>query len=112
MTDIMNSNDESMEAFEALYQSMPPIGFLNRKKRVIAYLKVTKLAQKMVDDKVLDEDNAKYLLSVLARKYAPFQKAATMAALHLGTIDKAFISPLGFRYANDFRCNLNMLPVD
>jgi hypothetical protein len=52
------------------------------------------------------------LLSILARKCAPFQKAAMMVALNLASISRKQIQPIGFRYANEMRCNLQMLPVD
>lgn len=108
----MDEADKSIAAYEKLYQSIPSIGFLNRKKRVIAYLKVTKLAQELIDKGELSEDNAKYILSILVRKHAPFQKATMMAALNLSSIDKKLISSIGFQYANEFRGNMQMLPID
>jgi len=108
----MDEADKSLDAYEKLYQKLPSIGFLSRKKRVIAYLKVTKLAQQLIDDEEISEDNALYLLSVLARKSSSFQKAATMTALNLQQIDKAAIRAVGFKFANNLRCNLQMLPID
>jgi hypothetical protein len=108
----MDEADKSIEAYDALYKSIPSIGFLNRKKRVVAYLKVTKLAQQLVDDQVISEDNAYYLLSILARKCSVFQKTAMMAALNLEKIDRKLIKPVGFKYANEMRSNLHMLPID
>lgn len=108
----MDEADKSIEAYEKLLKSIPSIGILNRKKRVIAYLKVTKQAQKLVDDQIISEDNAYYLLSTLARKSTAFQKSAMMAALNLDNIDRKLIQFVGFKYANEMRSNLHMLPID
>ncbi|MFW5443211.1 MAG: hypothetical protein ACKE51_02750 [Methylococcaceae bacterium] len=108
----MDEAEVSIEAYEHLRKSIPSIGFLSQKKRVIAFLRVTKLAQKMIDEQKLSEDNALYLLSTLARKSAPFHKAVMMAALHLANISSKQITSVGFTYANNMRCNMQMLPVD
>lgn len=108
----MDEADKSLQAYEKLYQSVPPIGFLNRKKRIAAYLKVTGLAQRMIDAQEISEEQALYLLSILARKCAPFQKAMMMTALNLANIDRCLLRPVGFKYANEFRCSLQLLPVD
>jgi len=108
----MDEADKSLAAYETLSNSMPSIGFLSRKKRIIAFLKVTKKAQEMIDKQEISEDNALYLLSILTKKTANFQKAAMMAALHLATVDRKIIPAVGFRYANEMRANLQMLPVD
>jgi len=108
----MDDADKSLEAYDRLYKIMPSIGFLSRKKRVRAFLKVTKQAQQMIDEQMLSEDNALYLLSVLVRKSASFQKAAMMVALNLAQIDRKAISLVGFNYANNMRCNMQMMPVD
>ena len=108
----MDEADKSILAYDKLYRQIPSIGFLSRKKRVMAYLKVTKLAQQLIDEQEISEDQTLYLLSILARKCAPFRKATMMAALNLGSIDRKAIQPIGFKYANEFRCNLQMLPVD
>ncbi len=108
----MDEGDKSIAAYETLNTTMPSIGFLSRKKRVIAFLKVTKEAQKMIDDEELSAENALYLLSILAKKKADFQKSAMMTALNLTTINRQLISDIGFRYANEMRANIQMLPVD
>ncbi len=103
--------NQSIAVYEKLHQSIPPIGFLNRKKRVIAYLTVTQLAQGLIDASELSEENALFVLSLLVRKNASFQKAAMMAALHLATIDRQSIAAVGFTYANAVRCNMKLLPI-
>jgi len=108
----MDEADKSLAAYETLHNSIPPIGFFSRRKRVIAFLKVTKIAQKMINEDDLSVDNSLYLLSILARKSADFQKAAMMVALNLASIDSKIVPAIGFRYANEMRCNLQMLPVD
>ena len=108
----MDEGDKSIAAYETLSSSMPSIGFLSRKKRVIAFIKVTNKTQKLIDDEELSIENALYLLSILAKKKADFQKSAMMTALNLTTIDRKLISGIGFKYANEMRANLQMLPVD
>ncbi len=108
----MDEADTSIKAYEKLFKSVPAIGFLNRKKRIRAFLKVTKIAQQLIDDREISEDQALYLLSILVRKYSPFQKASMMTALNLSDIERKLISSVGFKYANDFRCSLKMMPVD
>lgn len=108
----MDDADKSFKAYDKLNNSIPSIGFLSRKKRIIAYIKVTKTAQLMVDNKEISEENAVFLLSILVRKVPSFQKAAMMVALNLPTMDKKILQSVGFRYANEMRCNLKMMPVD
>ena len=108
----MDEGDISLEAYDKLNNSVPSIGFLSRKKRAMAYIKVTKLTQQMIDDQLLSEENALFLLSILARKNASFQKAAMMAALNLASIGSKHLSAIGFKHANNMRSNLQMLPVD
>ncbi len=108
----MDEAEKSLEFYEELCSNMPSIGFLSRKKRVLAYLYVTKKVQEMIDNKEISEENALFLLSVLVRKHSPFQKATMMAALNLSSIDRKHIQDIGFKYANDFRCSLKMMPID
>ncbi len=108
----MDEADTSIKAYDKLYKSVPAIGFLNRKKRIRAYLKVTKIAQQMIDEEEISEDQVLFLLSVLVRKNSRFQKASMMIALNLSDIKRELISSVGFKYANDFRCSLKMIPVD
>ncbi len=108
----IDSADKSIEIYDTLYQSIPSIGFLSRKKRIIAYLKVTKITQQLIDKQDISEENALYLLSVLSRKSSTFNKAAMMTALNLATINRKQIQAVGFKHANEMRCSLQMLPVD
>lgn len=108
----IDSSEKSIEVYDVLHQTIPSIGFLNRKKRVVAYLKVTKKAQQFIDKQEISEENALYLLSVLSRKNPIFQKAAMMTALNLATIDRKLIQAVGFKHANEMRCSLQMFPVD
>lgn len=107
----MDTNDPA-EVYKKLLKSMPPIGFINRNKRIRAYIKVTNLAQKMMTDNEITEDEALFILSLMAKKSSPFRKASTMTALSLNTIPKGIIKPIGFKYANAMRCNLNLHPAD
>lgn len=108
----MDDAEVSLEGYDKLSSNIPSIGFLSQKKRAIAYLKVTKLAQQMIDAGDISEDNALFLLSMLVRKDKSFQKAAMTASLRLADIDRKIISSVGFTYANNMRCNLQMHPVD
>lgn len=106
----MNTNDP-VEVYEKLLKSMPSIGFISRKKRIKAYIKVTNLTQKMITDEEITEDEALFILSLLAKKSNDFRKAATMTALSLEALSNNVIKATGFRYVNQMRCNLNLHPV-
>jgi len=108
----MDEAEQSIQAYDKLYQSIPSIGFLSRKKRINAYLKVTDIIQHMIDEQEISEEHALFLLSILVRKSSPFQKATMMVALNLSNINKKHLQPIGFKYANEFRCSLQLLPVD
>ncbi len=103
---------KALEIYDKLYSSIPPIGFINRKKRIAAFLKITNMLQQMIDEEMVSEDDGLYLLSVMVRKCTRFQKAAMMTALNLETIDRKLVSTIGFKYSNDFRCSLRLYPVD
>ena len=108
----MDEADTSIQAYDKLNRSVPSIGFLSRKKRIAAYIKVTEITQHMIDEQEISEDHALFLLSILVRKCSPFQKATMMVALNLPNIDKKLLQPVGFKYANEFRCSLKLYPVD
>jgi len=79
-----------LEVYEKFLKSMPSIGFVNRNKRIKAYIKVTNLAQKMIDNQEISEDEALFVLSIMAKKSNPLSKA------------------IGFKYADEMRCTLNL----
>lgn len=108
----MDEADKSLEAYDKLQKNIPSIGILNRRKRAVAFFKVSKVAQKMIDNEEISEDNALYLLSVLTRKNSDFQKSAMMVALNLPKMDRTALRTIGFTYANNMRCNMQMMPVD
>lgn len=108
----MDEADESTEAYDKLINNMPAIGIMSRKKRIRAYIKITNMTQEMVDNHLISEDNALFILSMLGRKCATFQKATMMMLLNLPNFDTKLLKPIGFRYANECRCNLQMYPVD
>ncbi|MDQ7089945.1 MAG: hypothetical protein Q9M50_04790 [Methylococcales bacterium] len=103
---------DPVEVYKKLLKSMPSIGFINRNKRIRAYIKVTNLAQKMMTDNEITEDEALFILSLLAKKSNTFRKASTMTALSLNTLPIGTVKPVGFKYANAMRCNLNLHPAD
>ena len=108
----MDEADISLKSYDKLSSNVPSIGFLSQKKRAVAFLKVTQLAQQMIDAEEISEDNALFLLSTLVRKNKSFQKAAMATALRLADINRNLITLVGFKYANNMRCNLQMHPVD
>lgn len=97
-----------VEIYEKFLKSMPSIGFINRNKRIKAYIKVTNLAQKMIDSHEISEDEALFVLSIMAKKSNPFRKAITMTALSLETLPKEAVKAIGFKYADEMRCTLNL----
>lgn len=100
--------ENSVLAFNRLTNHLPSIGFLNRKKRVMAYIKVTKLAQQMLDNQEITEEEALFVLSLMMRKHLDFQKAASMTALSLPQIGSEPLTKIGFLFANEMRKSLKM----
>jgi hypothetical protein len=107
----MNPIDPA-QVYKKLLNSMPSIGFINRNKRIQAYITVTDLAQKMIDAEEITEDEALFILSLMAKKSHSFRKATTMTILSLETLNKGTIKTVGFKYANEMRCNMRLPPVD
>ena len=106
----MNENN-STQAYKILFNNMPSIGFLSRKKRVLAYIKITAQTQEMIDAEEISEEEALFVLSLLMRKCKNFQKAGMMAALSLDNIGKGVLQPIGLRYANEMRANMKLMPI-
>jgi len=103
----MNTNNP-VEIYEKFIKSMPSIGFINRNKRIKAYIKVTNFAQKMIDRSEISEDEALFVLSIMAKKSNAFRKAITMTALSLETLPKGAVKSVGFKYADEMRRTLNL----
>jgi hypothetical protein len=99
---------KTAEAYEKLLKNMPSIGFINRKKRIKAYIQLTKIADYMIKTNEISEDEALFILSLLMRKCSAFQKAAMMTALTLNSIGKDVISPIGVKFSLDVRKNLSL----
>lgn len=105
---------KTAEAYEKLLKNMPSIGFINRKKRIKAYIQLTKIADYMIktneisEISEISEDEALFILSLLMRKCSAFQKAAMMTALTLNSIGKDVISPIGVKFSLDVRKNLSL----
>lgn len=99
---------KTAEAYEKLLKNMPSIGLINRKKRIKAYIQLTKIADYMIKTNEISEDEALFILSLLMRKCSAFQKAAMMTALTLNSIGKDVISPIGVKFSLDVRKNLSL----
>lgn len=97
-------------AFNQLRKNMPSIGFLSRKKRIKAYIQITQITDYMLNKDEINEESALFILSLLMRKCAAFQKAATMTALSLDSIGKDVLTPIGLKFSLEIRKNLS-LPV-
>ena len=109
MSEDTSNLEESTElAYEKLLKNMPSIGFINRKKRIKAYIQLTEIAQYMITSEELTEEGAMFILSIMMRKCANFQKATMMSALSLNTIGKNILSPIGLKFALEVRRNLNL----
>lgn len=46
---------KTAEAYEKLLKNMPSIGFINRKKRIKAYIQLTKIADYMIKTNEISE---------------------------------------------------------
>lgn len=103
-----NNADKITLAYEKLRENMPSIGFLSHKKRIKAYIEVTNIADYMISSGEISEEDALFILSMLMRKFARFQKAASMTAMSLENIGRKVMSPIGVQFAVAARRNLNL----
>ena len=103
-----NLEENTALAFEKLRKNMPPIGFINRKKRIKAYIELTKIAQYMITNAEMTDESALLILSLMMRKCSAFQKAAMMTALSLDSIGKNILSPIGLTFSLEVRKNLSL----
>lgn len=109
--DNRKSANDAIHIFAELSDCMPPIGFLNRNKRLNAYITVSQKAQLKIEAEQINTDEALFVLSLLARKNKDFQKAAMIAALSLAKLDPKLLSPIGVQFANEIRANMKLSPV-
>jgi hypothetical protein len=106
------SLDNAEQIYQALYSSVPAIGFLSRKERVLAYISVTKDLQNMIDAGDTNQEHAMFVLSLLMRKHKDFQKAGMMTSLNLQNIGSKALSEIGFNFANEIRNNMKLYSVE
>lgn len=99
---------EVTDAFEKLKKNMPSIGFISRKKRIQAYITITKMAEYMITNDEINEEDTLFIFSLLMRKFPNFQKAAMMTALNLPSIGIGVLSPIGLKFILEIRKNLNL----
>jgi hypothetical protein len=92
--------DNAEKIFKILYSSMPSIGFLSRKKRILAFISVTRDLQSMIDAGDTDEEEAMFVLSMLMRKNKDFQKSALLTALNLQHIGNKSLTETAVKFAN------------
>jgi hypothetical protein len=105
---MQNNADKITLAYEKLRKIMPSIGILSRKKRIKAYIEITNIVDYMISADEISEEDALFILSMLMRKFAPFQKSASMTAMSLENIGRKVISPIGVQFAVAARRNLNL----
>ena len=103
---------KTIQVFAELCDIMPPIGFISHKKRLTAYITVTTKAQSIIDSNQINEGEMLFVFSMMVRKKKDFQKAAMMTALSLPKLNAEILSPVGFKFVNDIRVNMQLSPVD
>ena len=104
----MSFEESTSRAYDKLFANMPAIGFMSRKKRIIGYIQITEIAQYMITSEEITDEATLLIFSILMRKCANFQKAATMTALSLESIAKNVLSPIGLQFALEVRRNLSL----
>jgi hypothetical protein len=99
--DILKTLSDSLPNFEASSQE-------NR-------IKVFEIAQEhihhLIDDQLLNDDQAFFLISLLFNRNTNFKKSALMMAVCLDQIDTDYLHPIGLRFANEIRRDLGLEPV-
>jgi len=96
------------EAYNKLHHSMPSIGFFSRKKRIQAFIDISKIADYMVTTDEVSAEEMLFIFSLLMRKLSSFQKSATMTAMSLDMIGRKVIAPIGVLFIVEVRKNLNL----
>lgn len=104
----MSFEESTSRAYDKLFANMPAIGFMSRKKRIKGYIQITEIAQYMITSEEITDEATLLIFSILMRKCANFQKAATMTALSLESIAKNVLSPIGLQFALEVRRNLSL----
>ena len=104
----MSFEESTSRAYDKLFANMPAIGFMSRKKRIKGYSQITEIAQYMITSEEITDEATLLIFSILMRKCANFQKAATMTALSLESIAKNVLSPIGLQFALEVRRNLSL----
>ncbi|SMG66297.1 hypothetical protein BMETH_548_2 [methanotrophic bacterial endosymbiont of Bathymodiolus sp.] len=100
--------ERTTDAYEKLLDNMPSVGFISRKKRIKGYIEITEIAQYMITSEEITNESAFYIFSIMMRKCAKFNKAATMTALSLESLWKDVFSPIGLKFIIEVRRNLNL----
>jgi len=109
LTAVMQENaDKITLAYEKIRKNMPSIGFLSPKKRIKAYINITKVVEFMIQSDEISEQDALFIFSMLMRKFSQFQKAASMTAMSLDKIGRHVMPPIGVQFAVAARRNLNL----
>ena len=99
--DILNKLSASLPRFDAGSQE-------NR-------IRVFEMAQEhihhLIDDHLLNDDQAFFLISLLFNRNTDFKKSALMMAVCLDQVDTDHLHPIALRFVNEIRNDLRLEPV-
>ncbi len=96
------------DILQKLSDSLPGFEASNQANRIKVFEVAQAHIQHLIEDQLLNEDQAFFLISVLFNHNTDFKKSALMMAVCLDQIEKDHLHPVGLRFANDIRGDLGL----
>jgi len=99
------------DILQKLSNSLPSFEASSQENRIRVFEMAQESINDLVQDRMLNEDQAFFLISLLFNHNTDFKKSALMTAVCLDQIDNENLHPVGLRFANDIRDDLGLDPV-
>lgn len=99
------------DILQKLSASLPSFEASSQENRIRVFEIAQDYINDLVRDRMLNEDQAFFLISLLFNQNTDFKKSALMTAVCLDQIENEHLHPFGLRFANDIRDDLGLDPV-
>jgi hypothetical protein len=96
------------DILQKLSDSLPRFEASSQEQRIRVFEIAQTNIQKLIEDHLLNDDQAFFLISVLFNYNTDFKKSALMMAVCLDQVDSDQLHPVGLRFANDIRNDLGL----
>jgi hypothetical protein len=96
-----------------LSDSLPSFIASSQENRLRVFVIAQEHINNLIDDHLLNDDQAFFLISMLFNKNTDFKKSALMMAVCLDQVDTDHLHPIAIRFANEIRrdLGLELVPV-